>query len=909
MKLRVNGKDYSAETHPGTCLRVFLRELGWYGVKKGCDAGDCGACTVWVDGKPVHSCLYPAFRAAGREITTIEGLSAGGELHPMQQAFLDAQAFQCGYCTAGMIMTGAALTPEQREDLPHALKGNLCRCTGYGSIRDAFAGKRNVEADTAGNSTGVSTPNPFARGIVTGRARYTTDVAPMDGMLHLKVLRSPHAHARIVAISKEKALAVPGVVDVYTWEDVPRRLYTTAIHEDNRVDPDDTYVLDNVARFVGQRIAAVVADSEAAAEAGVRALEVEYEVLPAVFDPEEAMLPGAPVIHDKGPYTRILHPEHNIFVEVHGEVGNVERGFAEADAVCEETYFTGRQQHVHLETMQSIAWRSEDGRYHVRTSSQGPHVVKSKLCWIFGLQLADLHVFTERVGGGFGGKQDMMSEDLPLLATLKTGRPVKWEFTREEQFYGATTRHAAKTTVKLGAKRDGTLTAMQFRTVYNTGAYGNHGGETLANGMSGPFAIYRCANKKGDGYSVYTNTPCGGGFRGYGSTQTTFAVECAMDELARTLGIDPIEMRRKNVVRRNEPLESIWKESSDLAMGSYALDQCIDLLDAAMKSGRGLSKPDGDEWLEGRGIALSMLDCVPPTEQRAGSVVTLERDGTIHFTVGSTEIGNGLVTAQQQVVAQIMGCPTSNVTLLNSDTDKTPYDSGTFASVGIMVPTKAVESAATALRDKLFAFAAFLHGFDASACRMENGFVVNSEQRVALCELYAAAEEHGEELSSFRKAYGSPRTVSFMAYGVRLAVHRITGEIQILYSVETVDAGTVLNPNQLRGQVVGGVIQGVGFALQEKMILDDAGAVVNTTLRNYRIPAIADAPETEVLFAQSYDGIGPLGAKSIAENTINPVPPAIGNALRDATGVRFTSLPFTEDRIFAKLTETAETQR
>jgi len=903
MNLTVNGKKFAATPNPGQCLRVFLRDLGWYGVKKGCDGGDCGACTVWVDHKPVHSCLYPAFRAEGKAVTTIEGLAQNGKLHPMQQAFLDAQGFQCGYCAAGMIMTAASLSDEQKRDLPRALKGNLCRCTGYGSIRDAFDGVKNVAPSAAADSKTVSVQNPFAEAIVTGKARYTSDIPPMDGLLHLKVLRSPHAHAKILSIDRSDALAVPGVVGVYTWEDVPRRRYTTAIHEDNRVDPDDTYLLDDVARFVGQRIAAVVAETEGAAEEGCRRLKVEYELLQPVFDPEQAMEPGAPVLHDLGGDSHILHPEKNVFLELHGEVGEVAAGFAEADAVYEETYDAPRQQHVHLETMQSIAWRADDGRLHVRTSAQGPFIVKGKLCYLFGIMPADLHVFTERVGGGFGGKQDMMSEDLPLFAAIKTGRPVKWEFTREEQFIGATTRHPMRTHVKLGAKKDGTLTALQFRIVSNTGAYGNHGGETLANAMSGPWALYRCPNKKGDGYAVYTNLQCGGGFRGYGTTQPTFAIESAIDELAALLGIDPIEMRRKNVIGADDEMESVLTEPSDLTMGSYGLDQCIDAVERGLSSGRGLPKPDGDDWLSGSGVAISMLDCVPPTEQRSGSEVTLLPDGGYHFAVGSVEIGNGLVTAQQQVVAQIMNCPTAAVSFLNADTDKTPYDSGTFASVGMMVPTKAVENAAVALREKILGFAARFFKADVDECRLDGDAVTCGERRIPLSELYSKARGEGEYLSAFRKAYGAPRTVSFMAYGVRLAVHRVTGEIRILFNIEAVDAGVVMNPHQLRGQAVGGVVQGIGYALQEKMVYNEAGAVINPTLRNYRIPSFADAPVTEVFFAETHDKIGPLGSKSIAENTINPVAPAIGNALKDATGVRFTGLPFSEDRIFAKLQE------
>src|SRR6266516_69133 len=553
MNYTVNGKLFSAAPQPGQCLRTFLRELGAFGVKKGCDAGDCGACTVWLDGTPIHSCLMPAFRAAGRAVTTIEGLAQDGALHPMQQAFLNAQAFQCGYCAAGMIMTAAALDGKQRADLPHALKGNLCRCTGYRSSGDALAGIPAVEDDVAGRACGASVPNPFAEGIVTGRARYTMDVA-MDGLLHLKVLRSPHAHARILAIGRDKAMAVPGVVKVFTWEDVPRRLYSTALHEDHLVDPDDSYVLDNVARFVGQRIAAVVAETEAAAEQACRLLEVTYEILPAVFDPVAAMEPDAPVLHQKGGEAK-----GNIYVDIHGEVGSVEQGFKEADAVHEMTYSTSRVQHVHLETHGSIAWKDDHGRLHVRTSSQAPFIAQQKLCHIFGLRARDLHSFTERVGGGFGGKQEMISEDLCLLATLKIGRPVKWEFTREEQFIGATTRHQMTTHVKLGAKQDGTLTAIEIHVVSNTGAYGGHAGETLAAALGGPLTAYRCANKKADGYAVYTNMVPGGGFRGYGSSQTTFAIECAIDEIAQRVGMDPFAIRRKNMVRPDDWIESVWK--------------------------------------------------------------------------------------------------------------------------------------------------------------------------------------------------------------------------------------------------------------------------------------------------------------------------------------------------------------
>ena len=607
MNYSINGKTISAEPAPGQCLRTFLRDQGCFGVKKGCDSGDCGACTVWLDGTPFHSCLMPAFRAAGRAITTIEGLEQEGRLHPMQQAFLDAQAFQCGFCTAGMIMTAATFDEagasrtcracsRVTSAVARAIKASTTRCIGI----------KSVEEDIAGQACGASLKSPFAEAIVTGQARYTLDLPPMEGMLHLKVLRSPHPHARIKSIKRDKAAAVPGVVAIFTWEDVPRRLYSTATHEDHLVDPDDTYILDNVVRFVGQRVAAVVAETEGAAEEACRLLEVDYELLPAVFDAEAAMAPGAPVLHD-----RSIAFHDNIYVDIHGELGSVEEGFEEADVIHEKTYSTSRVQHVHLETHGSVAWRGDDHRLHVRTSSQAPFIAKQKLCYLFGLFDRDVHVFTERIGGGFGGKQEMISEDLCTLAALRTGRPVMWEFTREEQFIGATTRHPMTTHVKLGAKRDGTLTAIQVRVVSNTGAYGGHGGETLAAALGSPIAAYRCINKKADGYAVYTNMVPAGGFRGYGASQTTFAIECAMDDLARSLGVSPFEIRRKNMIRETDRIESIWKDPSDVVFGSFGINQCLDLVEKALASGRGLSKPEGDDWVEGTGVALSMLESGP----------------------------------------------------------------------------------------------------------------------------------------------------------------------------------------------------------------------------------------------------------------------------------------------------------
>ncbi|HEX7825457.1 MAG TPA: molybdopterin-dependent oxidoreductase [Mycobacterium sp.] len=896
MTYTVNGDTYDAEPSPGQCLRTFVRSLGWHGVKKGCDAGDCGACTVWLDGDPVHSCITPAFRADGREVTTIEGLGTPEDLHPMQRQFRDAPGFQCGFCTAGMIMTSATFTDEQKQDLPRALKGNLCRCTGYRAIEDAVKGVAAIEEAEPGKAVGTSVGAPAATGVVTGTVEFTMDTE-MDGMLHIKVLHSPHAHARIVSIDKSAALAVPGVHRVYTWEDVPRKRYSTAIHTDHLVDPDDTYILDNVVRFAGQRVVAVLADSVAAADAGCRAVVVEYELLPAVFDPIEAMADGAPQLHSyDDPFAH--DKVHNILLELHGEIGDAEAGFAAADVIHEATYQSPRVQHAHLETHGSIAWM-QDGRLNVRTSSQSPSIAKIKLSHLFDLRPDQLRVFCVRVGGGFGGKQELISEDLPVLATLDTGRPVSWEYTREEEFTTASPRHPMRCTVKLGAKADGTLTAFGFHNVSNTGAYGNHGGETLF-AAGAAIALYRCANKKFDAWSVYTNTVPSGALRGYGMTQPAFAVESAINELAVKLGMDPAELRRRNVVRPGDALQAVADHPDDVAFTEDGIMACIDLVDEALRlddSGQGL----GDDWLVGAGTASSLHETAPPTEHVSDAWATLRPDGVYQIAVGTVEFGEGTSTAHVQIAATVLGTTPSRIHLVQSDTDRTGFDTGAFASAGLFVAGNAVFNASTALRERILGFAAAQAGVGVDACEMNDDAVMCGDVRLPLSDLLAAADERGIRFTVARKAYGSPRSVTSNTHGFRIAVHRVTGEIRILYSVQAADPGVVINPAQVRGQIEGGVAMGIGFALTENFHVDDKGVMVNPNLRNYRIPTYADIPRTEVLLVKSTDSVGPMRSKGMAECCINPVAPALANALEDATGVRFRELPFSPERIYHQL--------
>ena len=898
MRFEVNGTAVEADPRPGQSARTLLREAGHVEVKKGCDAGDCGACSVLLEGEPIHSCIYPAHRLEGAHVTTVRGLGTPEHPHPMQQSFVDAAGFQCGFCTAGMIVTASTFTEADKDDLPRLLKGNLCRCTGYRSIRDAICGVNNTETPAAGDASGRSVKAPAGMRVATGTEEYTLDATP-TAVLHLAVLKSPHAHARILSIDSSRALASEGVHAVLTHLDSPGTLFSTGRHEMRTDDPDDTLVFDTVLRFRGQRVAAVVADTVAIAQRALDLIDVEYELLPAIFDPDAARRPGAPLLHpEKGEESRISEPGRNVLAQLHDEMGDVDSALAEAHAVVEGSWQTQRVNHAALETHATRGWISGDGRLVLRTSSQVPFLVRDELCHIFGLDPERVRVFTARIGGGFGGKQELFTEDLVTLAVLATKRPVQYEFTRGDEFTIASPRHPMRVRVTLGATSDGRLTAMAVDELMDTGAYGNHGVGVMFHSLSESLAVYRCANKRVDAESVYTNNLPSGAFRGYGLGQVIYAVESAMDELALKLGIDPFELRRRNVIVPGDAMVvTDPHEKTDLVVGSYGLDQCLDLVEAALRRGNGADAPHGPAWVQGEGMGIAMIATVPPRGHFADTSVALLADGSYEIAVGTAEFGNGTTTVHTQLVATALGTTVDRVHVRQSDTDVARYDTGAFGSAGVVVAGKALLAAAGKLAAMMIERATTLGvGATGDVRTVVPGGVLVGDTLVAASDLLTAGP-----LVADGSHDGTPRSVAFNVHGFRVAVNRATGEVRILQSVQAADAGTVLNPEQLRGQVEGGTAQAIGTALYEEVQMDGEGRVLTTALRNYHVPQFADVPETEVYFADTHDGMGPLGAKSMSEAPYNPVAPALANAVRAAIGVRPMELPMSRDRIWRLL--------
>jgi putative selenate reductase molybdopterin-binding subunit len=735
-----------------------------------------------------------------------------------------------------------------------------------------------------------------------------TDDFEIRGLLFGLTLRSPHAHARIRRINASRALAIPGVAAVLTHENVPRVPFTTAGQNFPEPSPYDTFILDRKVRFVGDRVAAVAAETLQAAERALEAIEVEYDILPAVFDPEEALRPGAPLLHDE-PEARGIHDaSRNLAAHIAAEVGDVDAALRSADRIFENTYTVPFVQQCHIEPHVVITYIDESGRLFIRTSTQVPFHVRRIVAQATGLSVRDIRVMKPRVGGGFGNKQEIVLEDLCAALTLATRRPVRMEYTRREEFESSRGRHPQRLTLRTGVRRDGSLVANEMRVLANTGAYGTHaltvqsctGGKTLP--------LYRCPNLRFLAEAVYTNLPVAGAFRGYGVPQGFFALESHMDEIAGALGFDPLEFRRRNMMRAGDedPLAVALgegKPGQPRVVQSCGLPECIE------KGAKGIGwgeprLPSAPHKRRGVGMALAMHGTSIAGDDMGGAVIKVNEDGSFHLYVGATDIGTGSDTVLAQMAAETLGVTTREILVHSADTDMTPFDVGAYASSTTYVSGSAVVKAAEVVRGKLLGVAARMLQCSVSEVRLERGAARGPSgasiaiAEVACASLYGPGKEQIVGAASHLSADSPP---PFSASFAEVEVDTETGQVEVLRYVTAVDLGRAINPQLAEGQIEGGLAQGIGYALWEEVCFGPDGRVLNPSFADYKIASALDMPPTEIFLIESLEPSGPFGAKSVAEIPIDSPAPAVANAIAAATGVRLRSLPMTAERVLLAL--------
>lgn len=736
--------------------------------------------------------------------------------------------------------------------------------------------------------------------LLLGKPVYTDDVVPR-GALVVKLLRSPHANAIVKKIDTAIAKKVPGVVDVYTWEDVPATRFAIAGQTYPEPSPYDRLILDRHLRFVGDPVAIIAADTEKAARKAMKLIKVEYEVLEAVLDFRTAK--DNPIL---------VHPEEDWFppCEVGGDnhrnlvasgqegSDDVEQVLENCDIVLDRTYHTRAVNQAMMETFRTYTELDRYGRLHVISSTQIVFHCRRILSRALGIPKSRIRVEKPRIGGGFGAKQTAVCEVYPAFVTMKTGRPAELIYTREESQIAGSPRHEMEVRVRLGADKDGHIRALDLYTLSNTGAYGEHGPTTV--GLSGHKSIplytggLEAFRFRYD--VVYTNLQAAGAYRGYGATQGIFAVESIVNELAEQLGMDPTELRDKNMVREGMTMPAYYGEPANACALDRCMAHCREMFDWEH---RYPVRDMGNGKVRAAGVAMAMQGSCISNVDVGSATIKLSEDGTYNLIIGAADMGTGCDTILAQMAAECMDCPVEDVAVFGADTDVSPYDSGSYASSTTYVTGKAVEKACMDLRERICAIGAEMLHCDPAEMSFGGKCVRAADGRtVALADIAYRVQCGNEVAAQSTATHSSPISPPpFMVGMVEIELDRLTGEVKVLEYDAVVDCGTPINPALARVQTEGGLAQGIGMTLTENVTYNDAGKPVESSLMQYKIPTRLDVGHLHVEFEHSYEPTGPFGAKSIGEIVINTPAPAIAHAIMRATGVWHRELPITPEKI------------
>ncbi len=899
----LNGKSITVHANPERSLLSVLRQdLGLTGTKQGCGQGHCGSCAVIVDGKVLMSCRVPAKSVAGKTVTSIEGIGTPDHPHPIQQAFSLSGAVQCGFCTPGMVIRAKALLDKNpdpsREEIIRAFQPHLCRCTGYQKIiaavrisAQALRGEVDLPSllpDPGSHPVGHSIPRRDSLAKAAGTERYAADLQP-DNPVYLKVLRSPHPHARIIKIDTDRAAAAPGVSAVFTAADVPgtNRLKTSLA--------DQPVLCDDKVRFIGDPVALVAAESEQAAACALALIKVDYELLPAVFDPLDALRAGVPQIHAGRP---------NLLADLKIERGDPAAGFAAASVVIEQTFSTPYIEHAYLEPDAGIAYLDEQERLVIAAGSQNIHHDRKSLADALGLAADRLRVVQTPTGGAFGGKLDISVQGFLGLAVLGLGRPAKLVYSREETHLSTSKRHPFQIKCKLGADRYGKLTALEMDIVANTGAYATFGKSVMNRALIHATGPYRIPHVRLRGRVVQTNGPVSGAMRGYGAPQTTFAIESLLDMVAAKLEQDPLHVRVINGYRQGD-----LTATAQVLDHEIGLQTCLERLRPAYEAAKQWAAQGSGEFKRGVGLAAMWFGPGKSQPDESEAQIELLPDGYVRLYIGAADMGQGSDTVLTQIAAEELGIPFAAVDIHSTDTLATPDGGYSSGSRQTYISGGAVKDAAAALRAALLDAAGRHWNLAADELEYANGLIFCSGQnkqplslvdlaRLGLAQIRFTGRRTAR-ITSLDPSTGEGIPYETFTFGVQLAeveVNTHTGKTKVRRVVAVHDSGTPINPLQVEGQIEGAVVMGLGYALTEEFV---PGGSENFS--RYRIPRFKDAPEIESVLIDIPRPHGPFGAAAIGECGLVATAPAITNAIAQACGVRICDLPATKEKIRAQL--------